>query len=44
MPQYKTVGSVPKKRHTHHPVEPGYRGEGMYYEEVITTRRIQSGV
>lgn len=38
MPQYKSLGSVPKKRHTHHPAEPGYRGEGMYYEEVITTR------
>lgn len=37
MPQYKSLGSVPKKRHTHHPAEPGYRGEGMYYEEVIST-------
>jgi homogentisate 1,2-dioxygenase len=38
MPQYKSIGSVPKKRHTQHPAEPGYRGEGMHYEEVITTR------
>jgi homogentisate 1,2-dioxygenase len=38
MPQFKSIGSVPKKRHTLHPAEPGYRGEGMYYEEVITTR------
>lgn len=38
MPQYQTLGSVPKKRHTQHTASPGYRNEGMYYEEVITTR------
>jgi homogentisate 1,2-dioxygenase len=38
MPQFKSVGNVPKKRHTQHAIEGGYRGEGMYYEEVITTR------
>lgn len=32
------MGSIPRKRHTQHAVEPGYRSEGMYYEEVITTR------
>lgn len=38
MPQYIAMGSIPRKRHTQHAVEPGYRSEGMYYEEVITTR------
>ncbi|WP_439621401.1 homogentisate 1,2-dioxygenase [Gemmata sp.] len=37
MPRYLSVGSVPKKRHTAHRVEPGYKGEGIYYEEVIST-------
>src|SRR4051794_7930984 len=36
MPHYLRLGSVPPKRHTMHHVEPGYRGEGIYYEEVIT--------
>jgi homogentisate 1,2-dioxygenase len=31
------MGSVPRKRHTAHRHEPGYRNEGIYYEEVITT-------
>jgi homogentisate 1,2-dioxygenase len=38
MPQFRTFGNVPKKRHTQHSVSPGYRNEGIYYEEVITTR------
>ena len=37
MPSYRQVGSIPRKRHTEHRVQPGYRGEGVYYEEVITT-------
>lgn len=37
MPQYRTLGTVPPKRHTQLPATPGYRNEGMYYEEVITT-------
>src|SRR5437588_5260277 len=37
MPFYRQLGSVPPKRHTAHPHEPGYRGEGIYYEEVVTT-------
>jgi homogentisate 1,2-dioxygenase len=37
MPPYRQVGSVPPKRHTLHPQQPGYKGEGLYYEEVITT-------
>jgi homogentisate 1,2-dioxygenase len=37
MPPYKQMGSFPRKRHTEHRVQPGYRGEGIYYEEVVTT-------
>ena len=37
MPPYRQVGSIPRKRHIEHRVQPGYRGEGIYYEEVVTT-------
>jgi homogentisate 1,2-dioxygenase len=37
MPTYRKLGSIPPKRHTMHRHEPGYRGEGIYYEEVVTT-------
>jgi homogentisate 1,2-dioxygenase len=37
MPLYHKLGSIPPKRHTMHRHEPGYRGEGIYYEEVVTT-------
>ena len=37
MPPYLRVGSIPPKRHMAHPAQPGYRGEGIYYEEVVTT-------
>src|SRR5436309_3271134 len=37
MPPYLKMGSIPRKRHISHRHEPGYRGEGIYYEEVITT-------
>jgi homogentisate 1,2-dioxygenase len=37
MPAYRQLGSLPPKRHIEHPREPGYRGEGIYYEEVVTT-------
>jgi homogentisate 1,2-dioxygenase len=37
MPPYRKIGSLPPKRHTALRHEPGYRGEGIYYEEVITT-------
>jgi homogentisate 1,2-dioxygenase len=37
MPPYLKLGSVPRKRHIEHKREGGYRGEGIYYEEVITT-------
>src|SRR5438552_3111217 len=37
MPPYRKLGSIPPKRHIAHRQEPGYRGEGIYYEEVVTT-------
>jgi homogentisate 1,2-dioxygenase len=37
MPPYRQVGSIPRKRHTAHRREPGYRNEGIHYEEVVTT-------
>ena len=37
MPAYRQLGSFPRKRHIEHRVQPGYRGEGIYYEEVVTT-------
>src|SRR5205823_901610 len=37
MPSYRQVGSLPRKRHIAHRAEPGYKGEGIYYEEVVTT-------
>jgi homogentisate 1,2-dioxygenase len=37
MPPYRQLGSIPRKRHTEHRTQPGYRGEGIYYEEVVTT-------
>jgi homogentisate 1,2-dioxygenase len=33
---YRKLGSLPRKRHIEHRQEPGYRGEGIYYEEVVT--------
>jgi homogentisate 1,2-dioxygenase len=37
MPAYMRIGSVPRKRHIAHRHEPGYRNEGIYYEEVVTS-------
>src|SRR3954465_4625566 len=37
MPPYRQLGSIPRKRHIAHRHEPGHRGEGLYYEEVVTT-------
>jgi homogentisate 1,2-dioxygenase len=37
MPPYVKLGSIPRKRHIAHRHEPGYRDEGIYYEEVITS-------
>jgi homogentisate 1,2-dioxygenase len=36
MPPYRKLGSIPPKRHTAHPHPGGFRGEGIYYEEVVT--------
>jgi len=38
MPRYLSFGSIPRKRHIAHRTEPGYRKEGLFYEEVITTQ------
>src|SRR5207249_3054817 len=38
MPQYQRLGSLPRKRHIAHKHEPGYRNEGIYYEEVVSTQ------
>lgn len=38
MPYYRQLGSIPRKRHTQHRTEPGHRGEGIFYEEVVTTQ------
>src|SRR5215470_6642602 len=37
MPAYRQLGSIPRKRHIEHRTQPGFRGEGIYYEEVVTT-------
>jgi len=37
MPQYLQRGSIPPKRHIAHRTSPGYQGEGIFYEEVIST-------
>ncbi len=37
MPQYRQMGKIPPKRHTELRTTPGYRGEGLHYEEVVTT-------
>ncbi len=37
MPPYRQMGSIPRKRHIEHRREGGYRNEGIYYEEVVTT-------
>ncbi len=38
MPQYQRLGSLPRKRHIAFKHEPGYKNEGIYYEEVVTTQ------
>jgi homogentisate 1,2-dioxygenase len=37
MPPYVQRGSIPKKRHIAHKTESGFLGEGLYYEEVISS-------
>ena len=36
MPPYLRLGSIPRKRHIAHPNVPGFKGEGIHYEEVVT--------
>lgn len=36
MPHYLKRGAVPRKRHIAFPTKPGYKSEGIYYEEVVT--------
>lgn len=36
MPPYLQRGSIPRKRHIEHRATPGFKGEGIYYEEVVT--------
>src|SRR4051812_26327780 len=36
MPPYLKLGSIPRKRHIAHPNLPGFKGEGIHYEEVVT--------
>ncbi len=38
MPQYLKLGSVPPKRHTAHRTDGGFQGEGIFYEEVVSTQ------
>jgi homogentisate 1,2-dioxygenase len=38
MPPYLQRGSIPPKRHTAYRTTPGYKNEGLFYEEVITTQ------
>ena len=33
---YLHLGSIPPKRHILHKAKPGYKNEGLYYEEVVT--------
>jgi homogentisate 1,2-dioxygenase len=37
MPRYLSLGPVPRKRHTAHRTTPGYKNEGIFYEEVVST-------
>lgn len=37
MPPYVQRGSIPKKRHIAHKADPGFLGEGLYYEEVVSS-------
>ena len=37
MPHYLQRGTIPPKRHTELPREPGFLGEGIHYEEVVST-------
>jgi homogentisate 1,2-dioxygenase len=36
MPPYVRIGTMPRKRHIEFRAKPGYKNEGLYYEEVVT--------
>jgi homogentisate 1,2-dioxygenase len=36
LPAYLKRGVIPRKRHIEHRAQPGFRNEGIYYEEVVT--------
>lgn len=38
MPQYRSLGRIPPKRHIAHRTTPGFKNEGIYYEEVVSTQ------
>jgi homogentisate 1,2-dioxygenase len=37
MPRYLSIGRIPRKRHITHQAVPGYKNEGIFYEEVVST-------
>jgi homogentisate 1,2-dioxygenase len=37
MPRYLSLGNIPRKRHIAHRTAPGYKNEGLWYEEVVST-------
>ncbi len=43
MPAYWKQGLVPRKRHTALPRQPGFRDEGIHYEEVVTRAGFSGG-
>ena len=38
MPRYLHLGDIPRKRHTAHRTSPGFKNEGLFYEEVVSTQ------
>ncbi len=43
MPPYLQLGAIPRKRHIAHAHTPGFKDEGIYYEEVVTTAGFSRG-
>lgn len=43
MPHYLQRGTIPPKRHTELPATPGFLGEGIRYEEVVSTEGFSRG-
>jgi homogentisate 1,2-dioxygenase len=43
MPYYLSRGTIPRKRHTASRTSPGYKNEGLFYEEVISTHGFNRG-